>query len=485
MDFGTSIVRIIRGLGLMLCLSGMSPLWAKSSAYKGGLNHYTHGEFKEAAVLLQRALNAKPDRDEKISAHKYLGLSLFTLGRTAEAEQQFIKCLTLDRNCSIKKEEALDESVLPFFKQVKERLDNPSTTARSTPSPAAVAPAPSPSPVASPAPAAGTRIIVLSNVKEANVLVDGILAGPVGATLSSSSGAVEIEVEAKGFNPRKLKISVPKNALSTFKIDLQPEGPSKEELAALAGAKLAKEKAARLREKELAAKEKSRSEVSSRDHRLPRGRDEDVQADDKTPPVLPREDGIRSEAESDSLFSEEERRSERSSSIERESRGRRDRGTEDFDVSNIKADSPNAGKARIPISFFHLLPLGAGQIYNESYLLGGTIFAIHVYAAYSILEAQQNMQRAADNLTTAYKRNDNTPEQLTAYAAQIDAYTAEQQTAQTRAALIFGGSYLFGVVQAVLMRPEVSSKSSPLSWEWTPDFSTEGPRLRLVMDWHF
>lgn len=474
-----TLLRAIVIILLGLSLSGGSVALAKVTPYKAGLLHYTRGEFQDSVLQLQKALaSGRISRDEKMNAHKFLGLSLFTLGRLDEAEQNFVKCLTLDRNCSIRADEALDESVIPFFKSVKERLENPSPTPRSpiaaitaTPS-APQAAAPSPPLVTSSSSGTGTRIVVQSNVKNAQILMDGILAGPVGTTLSAAPGTIEIEVQAPGYINRRLKLPVKRDLLNTFQVDLVPEGPSREELAA---SKLSKDKARMKADAQ--ARDKARADALARERKTPRSREESALRDEelkKAPPVLPRENQtpLDMDEESDALFSEEARRGRRRDS--------------EFDFPPTRAESAAQTKEKIPLSIFHLLPAGIGQIYNEDYFIGFGFFAIQAYSLYAILEAQENMQRSADNLTTAYTRNDLTTEQLEAYTVQINAYNTAQKGAQDRAILFLGVSYAVGVVHAVLMRPEQTPKAPPggFSWEWEPQFTPQGD-LRLVMDWQF
>lgn len=426
---------------LLLLACGLGPnagVFAKSAALKSGLTHYMRGEFSKAVPVLQKALKGTLSRSDKAKALKFLGLSLFTLGKLAEAEQSFIRCLDVDEACSIKKDEALDEAVLPFFKKVKDG-ENPGTA----PSPEASLPAA----VASPTPAApsgstspggegGTRVIIQSNAPGASVLIDGILAGNAGAPVSVGEGTVEVEVVAKGFKSRQLKLAVSKGMLNTFQIDLAPEGT---------------------RDKE---KERDKRELRDKERK--------------------------------STASKKGRRGKEDSLDEAEVDLKDDFGMGSDEPVSLGRREPVETKP-IPISFFHILPLGAGQFYNGDKLLGLGIAGVQAFTVYTIFTAEQNITTARNNLDGAIvrARTDSTFTQaaLKDFTDETNSYIQNEQDTQTTYIFALAGAYAFGVVHAILKRPDAPQKNSSIEPAAKPfQWSLVRPSAKsyeLVLDWKF
>lgn len=431
----------------LLFIGSLCPdVLAKSASLKAGLNHYTRGEFTKAAPALQKALKGPLSRSDKVKAYKFLGLSLFTLGKLTEAEQSFKRCLDLDEGCSVHKDEALDESVLPFFKQIRDGASpaagQPAVPEANAAPLATTQPQSPPStPVATGSgPEGATRVLIQSNASGASVLIDGILAGNVGSPIGTVDGTVEVEVVAEGYKSRQLKLAVSKGTLNTFQIDLAPDREREKD----------KERDRReVRE----GREKDRKPTSSRKGRRG-GRDDsldDVEIDLK--------DDFGSGGDEPVNF------------------GRRD-----------------SGKTKTkPLSFIHVLPLGAGQLINGDYLLAGGIAAAQAYFAHSIFAAEQNITTARNNLEAEISRarSDSGLSQgaLKDFTEDTNVYIKDEQDTQTTYIFALAGTYAFGVVHAILYRPEIPQKSTLLPEEepglhWTLERSTP-KKLEVVLQWNF
>src|SRR4051794_27601437 len=77
-------------------------------------------------------------------------------------------------------------------------------------------------------PANRTLLIVRSNVAQAHVSLDGILAGPVNAPINADAGTVLVEVAAKGYVTHKARVPVTANSENAITINLerlQPTAP--------------------------------------------------------------------------------------------------------------------------------------------------------------------------------------------------------------------------------------------------------------------
>jgi tetratricopeptide (TPR) repeat protein len=428
-------------LALLCCLP--LPLSAKSSPYKTGLHHYARGEFQEAITQFQKALTRGGSRDERSKIHKYLGLSQYTMGRQAEAEENFSSCLKLDRNCSIVKDEALDESVIPFFKKIRDQMIQGDTK-----------------PV--------TRVRIESNAKNGEVALDGIIAGSVGQSLTSEDGTVEVEVRAPGYRPRKLKISVTKAVENTYQINLEeiPKGPSKEEIAA---AKAAQAKAKAKARAEAVAKErvraKVRAEALARERfeteerqrqrlakRLEKAEKEAAAAkNSRIPPVLPRE-----EEPNLALKDAADPVEEPPVSAKEKNDAAPSRDPPLSVTSDTKASSDILVKS--PLSFAHFLPFGIGQFKNDDILLGTVLLTAQGYALYGILDTDQRILQAQKNLANAQKAAEEdpgiTPEILANFRNDAQTFIQKSQDERDTFVAILAGSYVLGVLHAIILRPD-------------------------------
>jgi tetratricopeptide (TPR) repeat protein len=403
-------------LTLTLFVFTPPPISAKTAPYKQGLQHYAKGEFDKAVQSLQKALKKKPSKAEKVKIYKYIGLSLYTLGRQSEAEKNFEQCIATDPSCNVEAKEALDESVLPFFQNIKRGIAERKSAPRPT-----------------------TRILVKCPVKDAEILLEGILLGPVNASLEASPGTREITLQAKGYRPRRVKIAVNKNVENVYEIDL-------EKLPAKAEPKVVEKDKDKARQLKL-AREREREREKERQRKLQARKEKDKERKEKIPPVLPAEDESARkladpgpESRKESLEMPEERGPQATASTPSEP-------AEPLEIN------------REPVSIAHFLPLGVGQFYNGDYLLGTVFLATQLYAGAVIVQANQDIQQAEDNEQAAIRRAQVdpavTPEDLIAFSEAKRAFVKEKQERLNLALGAAAGTYVFGVVHALIMRPYI------------------------------
>jgi tetratricopeptide (TPR) repeat protein len=438
-------------LTLTLCALTPLPALAKPSPYKQGLQHYAKGEFDKAIQTLQKALKKKPGKAEKVKIYKYIGLSLYTLGRQAEAEKNFEQCIATDPGCNIEAKEALDESVLPFFQNIKRGILE-----------------------RKPAPRATTRILVKCPVQDAEIVLDGILLGPVNTSLEASPGTREITLEAKGYRPRRVKIAVNKNVENVYEIDLEKLPPKVDPKVAEREKEKEKE-----REKEKARqlklareKEKEKEREKERQRKLEARKEKDRERKEKIPPVLPAEDESARKLADPGPESKKE-------SLEMEA----EKGPQTT-ASTSSASAEPLEINREPVSLAHFLPLGVGQFYNGDYLLGTVVLATQLYAGTVIFQANQDIQQAEDNEQAAIRRAQVdpsvTPEDLLAFSQAKQAFVKEKQERLNFALGAAAGSYVFGVVHALIMRPYILPTTVTMQLQPTIHHG-----LQLDLRWNF
>jgi tetratricopeptide (TPR) repeat protein len=435
-------------LSLLLIILHSASASGKTPPYKQGLQHYAKGEFDKAVQSLQTALKKKPNKSEKVKIYKYIGLSHYTLGRQAEAEKNFEQCLATDPACSIEAKEALDESVLPFFQNIKRGINERKNIPKPT-----------------------TRILVKTPIKDAEILMDGILLGPANTSLDANPGTREITLQAKGYRPRGVKIAVNKNVENVYEISLDKLPPKADTKALEREKEKEREKARQQKIAREKAKEKER-ERERATRKLEARKEKEKKEKDKVPPVLPTEDESAKklvdpgpEPKKESLEMPEEK------------------GPPVVAASTSPTDEP-VELERDPVSIAHFLPLGVGQFYNGDYLLGTLFLTTQLYAGAVIVQANQDIQQAEDNEQAAIRRAQVdptvTPDDLLAFSQAKQAFVKEKQERLNLALGAAAGTYVFGMVHALIMRPYVLPAA--VSMQLMP---THNQGLELHVHWDF
>lgn len=211
---------------------------AEAQTYNEAFGLYIKNDFKGAEKTLVAALKIAKMPGDKMKIYKLLGIVQFMQGRKPQAQAAFKRALAIDPELEINEDEALDESVIPFFKQIAAANKNPATTKKmavKTPkgtkgAPPAAVTSNENAPKAGPTygkPINGTKIIIESNVKNAKVSVDGILAGNANTPIEVDPGVREITLQAKGYKTKNAKLKAMKNRESRFTLNLEKPQPPK------------------------------------------------------------------------------------------------------------------------------------------------------------------------------------------------------------------------------------------------------------------
>ena len=201
---------------------------AEASSYGVGYSKYQKGDFKGAELALRQALAKKMDRATMGKAFKLLGICQFMLGNKNAAAGSFRRALQVVPSTVISPSEVLDETVVPFFNSVRAQVKKSAPTkpvakkaTKSVP-PAKAAPPPAPAKTIAGGnkPLKQTFLKVLSNVPNASVSIDGILAGQANSLINTDPGKVMIDVNAPGYRPRTVTINVTANQENTVTVNL-------------------------------------------------------------------------------------------------------------------------------------------------------------------------------------------------------------------------------------------------------------------------
>ncbi|MCX6128342.1 MAG: PEGA domain-containing protein [Proteobacteria bacterium] len=465
-----------------------------NSSYRKGLQHYTKGEFDKAINQLHNAMKQKPSLEERTNIYKYIGLSLFTLGRKAEAERNFQQCINQDKACSISKNEALDETVLPFFLAVKQRMQEKDKTLKPT-----------------------TQIIVQSPIKNVEILLDGILLGPANSPLDVKPGTIQITLQAAGYRPRTMKLLVNKNTKNVYQAQLEKIPPKpKPKTEPQPEVKV---------ERKLVKKPKPPTEHEEMKTQKQDERTAKQSKKDRNPGYLPDETRSRTPEQNDldRMLSESDPElkngSEEKFSGKESTRNRREKfNREDRPSSNnnygvneersaqsmvyTKSDpipygaenqAVPADNNRMPITPLHFLPLGIGQFYNGDFLLGTFILGTQVTSIALIAIADQDIVQAQKIEKDSYSQAETDPsisdQDLLKLSESSRQYIADKEDRINFAIGAGLGSWGLGVVLAIVMRPSNAhdrpdllipkpSDRNRLSWQLRPTLGS-GYELRL------
>ena len=84
-----------------------------------GIQNYENGKYDEAANALQSALDLGLNKDEQVSAHKYLAFIHCASGREKQCRDEFRKALDIDPSLELKPAEAGHPIWGPVFRSVK------------------------------------------------------------------------------------------------------------------------------------------------------------------------------------------------------------------------------------------------------------------------------------------------------------------------------------------------------------------------------
>lgn len=182
--------------------------------------------FAEPAEQQDESEPTEEDLLLRARALKVLGILQFAQGKTAEAKKSFAAALVIDPSLTIHDSEAPDTKALALFTSLGGAIE-PDETA-----PPVVGARPPSEAVTQAIPVLGdafnhrrlgaTRLQIDSDVPDALVLIDGVVAGQVGEELDADPGKVEIEVTSPCCKAQVLTMEITKDVKTLRFVRLQP-----------------------------------------------------------------------------------------------------------------------------------------------------------------------------------------------------------------------------------------------------------------------
>lgn len=207
----------VKNLFIFIVLFLYRPYLVTAQSFNTVQEKYQKGDLKGAEAAAKKALSTKISRQEKAKVLKMLGLVQYTLGNKNAASSSFQQALQIEPDLAIAATEALDPTVLPYFQALKAKNKNPGNS----PALQSGSEAANPKPIARTTPLKRTLLKVNSNVSNARVSIDGILAGSANELINVDPGKVEVQLQAPGFPSRKATITIVKDSENSITLHLE------------------------------------------------------------------------------------------------------------------------------------------------------------------------------------------------------------------------------------------------------------------------
>ena len=188
---------------------------ASAATFSDGVRAYQKSDFKKSETSLNQALSSTKKPNTRAEIFKYLGMVQYSLKAKDRAEQSFLQAKKLKPSIAISGDEVLDPSVIAFFDAVK------SNATGSDSLPKATGQAQKSLRPGQKAKAQSTTLLIESNVKNASVVMSGILVGQTQAILEVDSGPVLMEVSSPGYQKKVIKTKIEKNAANKLTVNLE------------------------------------------------------------------------------------------------------------------------------------------------------------------------------------------------------------------------------------------------------------------------
>lgn len=210
---------ILLRLILTLTLAASTTLHAQS--YDLALKHYFAGEFSTSEGIILEMLKAKQTAAKKAQLYKMLGLNQYMQGKRAEATGSFQKAKSLSPKIQITSLEMIDSTVLDFFNSIETPAAAEPEKVEPTPIPQATHKKPRKETVVTKQETGPTKLLILSNVINARVVVDGVTRGRVGDLIPIDPGYHNVDIYATGYVNELQTLNMEAGQLNRYTITLE------------------------------------------------------------------------------------------------------------------------------------------------------------------------------------------------------------------------------------------------------------------------
>ncbi len=122
--------------------------------------------------------------------------------------------------------------------------------------------------------------------------------------------------------------------------------------------------------------------------------------------------------------------------------------------SQAKTRDPKQRDPDSRFSIAHLLPLGTGQFYNGSYILGSAFAAVEIFGIYRFLDLN-NQIKERDELEVKVAQDERlTADQILTFNEENKTFISDLKSDRTAALGIFVGFWAIGIIEAIINAPQ-------------------------------
>ncbi|WP_132318387.1 tetratricopeptide repeat protein [Pseudobacteriovorax antillogorgiicola] len=366
-----------------------------------GVSKYKKGDFRGAEIALVKALKNERKRSTQVRILKFLAISRYMQGKKDLARKNLKKALQIYPNLRVRKKELLDESMYDMYKELKAEV------------------------LAAQRPA---KVLVKANTNRGFVYRRGKRVGVLGKPFRSKAGVLDIEIRAKGFERKSLRLNVYPKEENVYVVRLSKiDKNSKPKQPVLIIPE----------EKDLAVEESTRNFSSSPRPGIAPASSQSVLA------PAPQAQGYSSQVAVPVPAPQDQ--------IERaQPSGRR----------QVSSSSRHSKKINI-LTFF---PFGVGQFQNGDNLLGAALgggqIATLVAYALSVQEADDLYAEASETINRANQEGSLDPDLVREYRDNAQTLIKAEEDKQVVLLTGFGVLWVGGITQAILAASYSSSSSS-------------------------
>lgn len=205
--------RILLAVFFFISVQCLNPkLYAQD--YRSAFNLYMNGDFSGAELSFSQYLNQDLSDSERARSFKGLGLSQYMQGKRQEAAQNFKEAKRYHHNISLDASEILDPTVKDFFASIAAPPPIEHKKKKKTPAPQEKAEPEKKQEL--------TQFLVLANVTDAKVSIDGYYRGKVGDVILLEPGSHSVEVYAASFKNQVQNYTVLSGQLNKLSVQLEP-----------------------------------------------------------------------------------------------------------------------------------------------------------------------------------------------------------------------------------------------------------------------
>lgn len=193
----TFSIKLIIFLSLLLYLTTNHAFGQNLS---DGVVAYAKKNYKQSVQILKKSLikNRKMEKKEKAIHLKYIGMSLYKIGKKNKSIKALEKAYELDPNLKIDDVDKEDKEIISAFRKAREKIAKQDSESSES----------------------GTKIKIKSNISNITIVLNNRHTLKAGEKFSTNPGINDISIVLKNGQRRNFRLAVKKNQINTYYIKL-------------------------------------------------------------------------------------------------------------------------------------------------------------------------------------------------------------------------------------------------------------------------